>query len=105
MTAKIETEQQSQYVTLQQHHNAVEEIIKLEEQNKIMQQQIQHLTELTEENTNTLTTIRIMQETERAIRKQDDEDTKTQISFQIAIISSICATIIAFLITNLIQII
>lgn len=94
-----------QYVTLQQYQNTVEELIKLEEQNKIMQQQIQHLTQITEDNTEILTNIRIMQETERAIRKQDDEDTKTQIAFEIGIISSICATIIAFLITNLIQII
>lgn len=94
-----------QWVTHEEYNTQIQRIIKLEEQNKTLQSQIQHLTEVTETNTNILTNIRIAQETERALRKQDEEERESRYTIQIGLISSITATIIAFLITNLIKII
>ena len=86
-----------QWVTHEQYTTQIQRIIKLEEQNKTLQSQIQKLTEITN--------IRIAQETERALRKQDEEERESRYTIQIGLISSITATIIAFLITNLIKII
>ena len=94
-----------QWVTHEQYTTQIQRIIKLEEQNKTLQSQIQKLTEITENNTNILTNIRIAQETERALRKQDEEERESRYTIQIGLISSITATVIAFLITNLIKII
>ena len=94
-----------QWVTHKEYNTQIQRIIKLEEQNKALQQQIQHLTEITENNTDILTNIRIMQETERALRKQEEEEKETRYTIQIGLISSITATVIAFIITNIIKII
>lgn len=93
------------YDWVTEYNTQIQRIIKLEEQNKTLQSQIQKLTEITENNTNILTNIRIAQETERALRKQDEEERESRYTIQIGLISSITATIIAFLITNLIKII
>lgn len=105
-TTKPQTQTMNyQWVTHEEYNTQIQRIIKLEEQNKALQQQIQHLTEITENNTDILTNIRIMQETERALRKQEEEEKETRYTIQIGLISSITATIIAFLITSLIKLI
>ena len=93
------------YDWVTEYNTQIQRITKLEEQNKTLQQQIQHLTEITENNTNILTNIRIAQETERALRKQDEEERESRYTIQIGLISSITATVIAFIITNIIKLI
>ena len=93
------------YDWVTEYNTQIQRITKLEEQNKTLQQQIQHLTEIPENNTNILTNIRIAQETERALRKQDEEERESRYTIQIGLISSITATVIAFIITNIIKLI
>lgn len=97
--------QLTNYDWVTEYNTQIQRITKLEEQNKTLQSQIQHLTEITENNTNILTNIRITQETERALRKQDEEERESRYTIQIGLISSITATVIAFIITNIIKII